>query len=262
MERIRSPNYPAIGLPEAIRRLEKLFTRAQHRSLSREQAVEAMGYDGLHGSSLGAISALLKFGLLTKQNGQVLVSKRGMAIIAPEDDREKREAIAAAVQAFPLFKELHDRFLGVVPSDDKLRSFLLRKSFSSRALEKVLRAYRETIELVSDLTGEYDAPPLEEDVPAKMAHQISSVENVHPARSPPTVARGVPFRVAVEGDTIEVSGRLTTPEQVEKLVKILELNKVMITPVDGGFDTECTDDEEGRKTKEQDRKLDEEFNKG
>ena len=76
------------------------------------------------------------------------------------------------------------------------------------------------------------------------------------------MARGVPFRVALEGDAIEVSGRLTTPEQVEKLVKILELNKVMITPVHGAFDTEYTDDEEGCKTKERDLKLDEEFNNG
>lgn len=260
MVRVRSPNYPAIGLPEAIDRLKQLFDKAQQRLISREQAVEAMGYEGLHGASFGTISALLKFGLLTNQNGQVRVSKQGMAIIAPADDSEKRAAIEAAAFAFPLFKELHERFFGEVPSDDKLRSFLLRKKFSSSALEKVFRSYRETIEIVSDSAGEYSVPPPEEDVEADMAHQTSSVESVHPTRTPPIGAKGTPFRVALEGDAIEVSGRLTTPEQVEKLVKILELNKVMITPVYGTFSTGYTDDEEGREAEERNRKLVEELN--
>ena len=68
-----------------------------------------------------------------------------------------------------------------------------------------------------------------------------------------------PFRVAFEGDAIEVTGRLTTPEQVDKLVQILQLNKVMITPVHGAIATEYTKDEEGREAEELDRKLNEEI---
>ncbi len=64
--------------------------------------------------------------------------------------------------------------------------------------------------------------------------------------------------MALEGEAIEGTFRLTTPEDLDKLVKILQLNKVMITPVQGAFDTEYTDDEEGREAEERDRKLNEE----
>lgn len=257
MTRVRSPNYPAIGLPEAIDRLKQFFGKAQRRLVSREQAAEAMGYDGLHGGSLGTLSALLKFGLLVKQNGQVLVSERGMAIVAPQDEKERRVAIESAAFAFPLFEEVRERFLGDIPSDDKLRSFLLRKNFSSSALEKVCRSYRETMELVLEVPGGYDTARPQESAETDMAHEIGTAESAHPARTPPSGTLGVPFRVSLEGDAIEVSGRLTTPEEVEKLVKILELSKVIITPVSGAFDTEYTADKEGRKAKERDLKLDE-----
>ena len=75
--------------------------------------------------------------------------------------------------------------------------------------------------------------------------------SVHVASPPP---QEPPFRVAFAGDAIEGTFRLTTPEQVDKLVQFLQLNKVMITPVLGAMDTEYTDDEEGREAEKRDRK--------
>ena len=157
MARVRSPNYPAISLREAIERVQLLFGKAHTQLISREQAVEAMGYDGLHGASLGAISALLKFGLLEKVIDQVKISDRAMSIIAPHDDEELKIALRDAAFDPPLFSEMHERFLGEIPNDDKLRTFLIRKSFSSSALDRVIRSYRETMELVTEEAGGYTA---------------------------------------------------------------------------------------------------------
>ena len=76
---------------------------------------------------------------------------------------------------------------------------------------------------------------------------------------PPAPPPGAPFHVAITADAIEVTGRLTTPEEVDKLVEVLKLNKVIITPVNGAMATEYTDDEESRKAEERDRKLNEEI---
>ncbi len=253
MARTRSPNYPAIGLPEAIERLQKLFEKAHRQTITREQAAEAMGYDGLHGGSLGALSALLKFGLLQKSENGVRVSDRGITIIAPEDDKERDLAIANAAFDPLLFQELRERFLGEMPSDGKLRSFLIRKNFSSSALDRVVRSYRETMELVTDEGPGYTfEPTIIQSVGT--ARDVSTADAVGISKSP---SQGVPFRVAFAGDAIEVSGRLTTPEQVDKLVQFLQLNKVLITPVPGPLATEYTDDEEGREAEERDRKRDE-----
>lgn len=257
MARVRSPNYPAISLREALSRLQLLFDKAQTQLISREQAAEAMGYDGLHGVSLGVISAVLKYGLLKKVDNQVKVTERGMSIIAPHNDEERRTAIHDAAFTPPLFGEIHERFLGEMPNDKQLRSFLIRKNYSSSALDRVLRSYRETIELVTDETGGYN----DESQSAKLdtMHEPSQ-HSVQQNRERPTgPPRGTPFRVTFEGDAIEVTGRLTTPEEVDKLVKILQLNKVMITPVHGAIATKYTDDEEGREAEERDRKVNEEI---
>ncbi len=74
-----------------------------------------------------------------------------------------------------------------------------------------------------------------------------------PTAQPLAQPTGAPFHVAITADTIEVTGRLTTPEQVDKLVQILQLNKVMITPVHGAMATEYTDDEKSRDAEELDR---------
>ena len=257
MARMRSPNYPAISLREAIDRIQLLFGKAHTKLISREQAVEAMGYDGLHGASLGAISAVLKYGLWGKVDNQVKVSDRAMSIIAPNDNEERQTAIHDAAFNPPLFGEIHERFLGEIPNDDKLRSFLLRKNFSSSALDRVIRSYRETMELVTDEAGGYndESQSAEPDTMHEPSQRSFQQDRGRPTPPP----RGTPFRVALEGDAIEVTGRLTTPEEVDKLVKILQLNKVMITPVHGAFATEYTDDKEGREAEERDRKINEEI---
>lgn len=256
MARVRSPNYPAISLREAVERLQKLFGKAQSQTISRDQASEAMGYDGLHGASLGAISALLKYGLLEKADKKVHVSERAMSIIAPHNEQERQKALGDAAFAPTLFNDLRERFLGGVPSDDKLRSYLLRKNFSSSALDRVVRSYRETIELVTEEAGDYnDESQSAEPDTMREPSEHSSQPRLRPTPPP----RGTPFRVALEGDAIEGTFRLTTPEEVDKLVKILQLNKVMIAPILETFDTKYTDDEEGRAAEQRDRERDEEI---
>ena len=73
---------------------------------------------------------------------------------------------------------------------------------------------------------------------------------------------GSPFRAGFDGNALEGTFHLTTPEDIDTLVKFLQLNKVMIMPVHETLKTEYTDDEEGREAKERNRKLDEEFSNG
>lgn len=235
MARIRSPNYPAISLREAIDRVGQLFSKAHTKLISREQAVEAMGYDGLHGASLGAVSAVLKYDLLDKVDKQVKVSERAMSIIAPHNDEERQTAIRDAAFSPPLFGEIYERFLGEIPNDEKLRSFLLRKNFSSSALDRVIRSYRETMDLVTEETGSYNHESQSTESDAMRETSQRSIQQNSGRPIPPS--QGTPFRVALEGDAIEGTFRLTTPEEVDKLVKILQLNKVMITPISEIFGT-------------------------
>jgi hypothetical protein len=50
-----------------------------------------------------------------------------------------------------LFEEIHKNYGETIPSDENLRSFLLRKGFLQAAVDSPIRAYRETIGLVNSL---------------------------------------------------------------------------------------------------------------
>jgi hypothetical protein len=125
-KRIRSPNYPALGLPEAVEKVAAIYRNIHTHASSREVVAKAMGYTGLNGASATAVSALHKFGLLEGRGDEIKVSERAMRIMHPQSQTERTEAIREAAVLPPLFAELRGRFPGRHPNDDLLRNFLLR----------------------------------------------------------------------------------------------------------------------------------------
>lgn len=156
-KRIRSPNYPALSLPEAVDKIHMVY-RAQHtHGAPREVVVKGMGYAGLNGASATAVSALAKYGLLDRDGEEWRVSNRAMCIIAPHSPEEKAEALREAASAPPLFNELREKFPGRMPSEEVLRNYLVRKGFAPAALSAVISAYKETSEMVERDGGAYDS---------------------------------------------------------------------------------------------------------
>ena len=247
MARVRSPNYPAISLPDAIERVRKLHELQHQSPEEREVVAQHLGYSGLNGKSLKLLSALTKYGLMEKvDGGDLRVSDLAINILFPEGESRSTGIKDAAFNP-DLFAEIRDRWPDRLPTDESLRAYLIRRQFAKSAIDDVTRNYRETIELVTRESGDYDSPVTQPE------------DQTMPTAQPPAPPTGAPFHVAITADAILVSGRLTTAEQVERLVKLLNLNKVMITPVDGAMATEYTDDEEGREAEELDRKINEEI---
>lgn len=147
-KRVRSPNYPALGLPEAIDKIAGIYRSLHNHAGPREVIAKAMGYTGLNGASATAISALHKYGLLERTGDDNKVSERAMRIMHPHSPSERTEAIKEAAYAPALFAELKERFTGKHPNDDLLRNYLVRKQFAPAALTAVISAYRETSEMV------------------------------------------------------------------------------------------------------------------
>ena len=159
MARIRSPNYPAISLAEAIKRVGQIHVKERQHPCSKEVAIKGIGYSGIHGVSLGALSALVKYGLLDQEGRgeDYRVSDRAVAILHPHTPTEKAVAINEAARSPVLFNELLDYFNGSLPSDDNLRAYLVRKGFSQTSLANVIQSFRETMELVSSNSEGYNS---------------------------------------------------------------------------------------------------------
>jgi hypothetical protein len=156
-KRIRSPNYPALSLPDAIEKVTALY-RVQHtHSAPREVVVRGMGYNSLNGASATAISALHKYGLLERAGDEVKISDRALRILHPESLEERATAILEAAREPPLFSELAERFPGRVPNDDLLRNYLIRRGFAPSAVTAVTVAYRETSEMAEREASRHDS---------------------------------------------------------------------------------------------------------
>ncbi len=255
-KRARSPNYPALGLPEALERLQRLWNAVQAHPAPREDIATGLGYSGLHGKSATAVSALKKYGLLERQGSDLKISERGMKCLHPESPQERVSAIQDAASDPELFATLTERFPGGRDNEGLLRNYLLRNNFNSGAAGIALLAYRETMELAERESAFYDQGPAElgKEADQTMQPSMSSGADLAP---PPPPQQGTPFRAAFDGTALEGSFRLTTAEEIDTLVQFLNLNKVMIAPVQGVMATEYTNDAEGRTAEARDQEREE-----
>jgi hypothetical protein len=155
MARARSPQYPAIGLKEAVEKATAVYNRDYQNPIPRAVAAEHMGYQSLNGKSLGVLSAVLKYGLLEGRGDDTRVSDLAVSIIAHSPGTPERAAALKDAASRPeLFAELDARFQGGKASDQAVRSYLLTQKFIPTAADAVIRSYRETKQLVeAEATG-------------------------------------------------------------------------------------------------------------
>ena len=152
MANVRSPNYPAISLPEAIRRATMVFKQEQRHAADKEVIAKAIGYGGLNGGSNVVISALTKYGLLELggKGEQLKLSGNALDILIHDTgEHDRMRAVQEAAFTPSLFSELYDAYGRDIPSDHNLRAFLLKRGFNQKTVDSVIRSYRDTIEFVN-----------------------------------------------------------------------------------------------------------------
>ncbi|HLY89782.1 MAG TPA: hypothetical protein VKQ27_12435 [Acetobacteraceae bacterium] len=132
-------------LGEAIELIKKLHANNRTNPVDREAAVKEMGYASLSGRSAKVLSDLSHFGLLEKSGtGSVRVARRAVEILYPESGESQQQALHEAAGTPSLFAELNEHFDDGLPSENALRSYLMRKSFASAAIPPVIKSYLET----------------------------------------------------------------------------------------------------------------------
>jgi len=225
MARVRSPNYPALSLPEAIKSATTIHAAEQHLAAPKEVVAKHLGYASFHGLAGRVVSAIEKYGLLEEVNGdKVKVSPLAISILFPSSPEEKQKAINEAAFKPSLFAAIRDEWQGSRPSDENLRVYLVRKKFGSDALDRVIEVYKETMDLVTPESGGYSEPPKRE-ARQPMVHQGTvPIE----AKSGVGAKVNVPMSLLFNGDQLEVSAVLTDGASVERLIRALEANKPLL----------------------------------
>jgi hypothetical protein len=229
MSRSRSPNYPQIGLREAIQRVSGVYKHDYQARLTRDVAAERLGYSGLNGKSLAVLAALGKFGLLEGRGEETRVTDLAVRVLAfPPGSAERRAALEEAAGRPELFAELDQRFSRGQASDGAIRAWLMTRGFIPPAAEAAVRAYRETKQFL-EAQGEWAIPaqtaaPAEP--PSDMAEVPAEPTKGEPAKGEPARAeagiRRAVFGLA-EGEVVITAPVFLSAESVNDLQDYLDV---------------------------------------
>jgi len=145
MARMRSPNYPAIPLGQAIELVKEIHAKNRTNVIDRGSAARDMGYSGLTGRTLKLLGALGQFDLVAKAGkGDLKVTQTAVDILHGLDTKTKAEALRKAGTAPRLFKELHERFTDGIPSENVIRSYLIQQGYGDAAIGPVIKSFIDT----------------------------------------------------------------------------------------------------------------------
>src|SRR4051812_9121509 len=92
----RSPNYPSMGLGEAVELLKAFWEREHRTRVPSEVAALALGFKSLSGPAKTSLGALHQYGLLERNKDGVKVSDLGLSVLHPASEEDARGSLAEA----------------------------------------------------------------------------------------------------------------------------------------------------------------------
>ena len=244
MTRVRSPNYPAFSLGAALDRARAIHKAEGKNAVAREAIAKHMGFGGLNGASATALSALGKFGLIENaSDGEARITDLAMRILFPHTPEEKQAALEEAAFKPVLFAELREKWPDRAPTDESLRSYLVRRGFSEGALEQVIQFYRETLDIAVPKVG-LQASPAENKNPGVQMSDAPLAASVIAPTATSAALSGRPFNVSYDGAILTGTLALRSPRDIDRLVKVLNAQKAAMEAMAEDEDSDGPDDED------------------
>lgn len=141
----RSVAYPALTLENSINLVSKLRSGLGKGPYSREDAIKALGYSGVSGTSARAIASLVHYGLLDRNGNTYSQSNLSEEILYTTDEtgNARKQAIAKAASSPKLFEKIIEKFSNQsLPS--LLENILVKEGVSSNSAKEVGLILKET----------------------------------------------------------------------------------------------------------------------
>ena len=147
MGKMRSPNYPAIGLSAAVNRAREICDKEKRTVVSLDVAAKAIGYKSLSGPARTALAALKKYGLLDDEKGGVRISELAVRVLHSEDgSKEQGEALREAAMKPEIFRVLLATHADA--SDAALRSHLMTtKRFTEEGARRFIPSFMDIVRI-------------------------------------------------------------------------------------------------------------------
>ena len=154
-ERLRSPAYPHISLPDAFWLVQKIRPVADgSHAVSLVAAAEALGLRPESSWLNLRLAALKKFGLIedlpageTRERRVRLTSTAVMLATIPPNDVMNRVLRQQAALRPPIYEDLWNRFGPILPSNEPMREYLVKeRQFNPQSVDALLDNFRSTVE--------------------------------------------------------------------------------------------------------------------
>jgi len=148
-KRQRSPNYPAVGLNEAIERLNNFMSVDGRAGAPPEMAARHLGFTSAHGGAMSVLAALKRFGLVEDKDGRIVPTQRGIEINSLPATHERRiKAIREAALAPPIYADLIEQYRATgLPHDETLEGELKAdRGFNPNGVRDFIKGFRDTLE--------------------------------------------------------------------------------------------------------------------
>jgi hypothetical protein len=236
MAKQRSPNYPSIGLADAVDAVHSLYDKEKRTPVPGIVAAKAIGYQSMSGPARVKLAALKKYGLIEgDERSGIRVSELALRIMFPADAEAERQARKEAALKPELFQTLNESYRDA--SDDAIRSYLITKlHFAPIGAKQVIASFRDTLSFaalnipdynVSDMSGKNEALST---APRPTFDNFDWGSTNRPTTPKPAAAAKVFTWPLSKGVTAEVrfTGGEVQESHIDLLTKYLELAKMAL----------------------------------
>ena len=155
--RLRSPNYPGIGLRAAVEFVGKLVEKDGKAGAKNEIALKHMGFSGAHGHARAVVSSLKKFNLAELVGGKVIPTQAAIDIVRfPENHPRRVTALRDCALKPAIYKDIIDRYatIGEIPGDESFEPELETDwEFNPKAVADFLLDFRDSLTFAGLLDG-------------------------------------------------------------------------------------------------------------
>ena len=144
MSKHRSPNYPAIGLRDAVEAARIIYDKEKRTQVSGDVIAGSLGYSSLSGPARTKISALKKYALLEGDERKGMrLTDLAVRILYPNGPKDEIASLQEAALNPELFQLLYNDFRD--GSDGAILSHLINKmDFAPHGAKQLIASFRDT----------------------------------------------------------------------------------------------------------------------
>ncbi|HEY1836385.1 MAG TPA: hypothetical protein VGG36_01910 [Rhizomicrobium sp.] len=241
----RSPSYPFISLEKAVTRVAAMLENHKREPARVASVGGTWGYAPRSSGLLQTIAALKQYGLVedvgSGEDRKIQITELARRILMDQRAGARETGLKEAARNPRLFSEYIQRWVPDRPNDSHIISELqLDRGFNAIGAANFLKVFDATVAYAGLGEGDSLNSNLPEATviqtpdagPEKRSSGLSFLKNL-PKSTP---LESLPFnqrlKVELTATSLAVTATLLNPSEVDKLIRILEANKLMLSDAD------------------------------